>query len=137
LAGVSEKLRRGQLYYWRAQYIGRIGGVGAIPTTSKWTELYAYIQPDSIAKPNLSIASTLNSSGLLESPSIKLASTPFEKINPDSNQGHLSSDWQIYVSGISGIYDSSISDTKNLTNPCLVSPGDTVKFKRVTKKDLV
>jgi allophanate hydrolase subunit 1 len=28
-------------------------------------------------------------------------------------------------------------DTKNLTNPCLVSPGDTVKFKRVNKKDLV
>ena len=28
-------------------------------------------------------------------------------------------------------------DTKNLANPCLVSPGDTVKFKRVNKKDLV
>jgi len=28
-------------------------------------------------------------------------------------------------------------DTKNLTNPCLVSPGDIVKFKRVNKKDLV
>jgi len=115
LAGVSQTLRRGQLYYWRARYSGRIGGVGATPTTSKWTELYAYIQPDSIAKPNLSIASTLNSSGLLESPSIKLASTPFEKINPDSNEAHISSDWQIYVSGVSGIYDSSISDTKNLT----------------------
>jgi len=27
-------------------------------------------------------------------------------------------------------------DTKNLTNPCLFSPGDTIKFKKVNKSEL-